>query len=117
MPSAQGQVHTPNGLEAALAPPAFEPTQGHRVGHGQLFGDQRWLGLGIGLGQTRAAGPAVQQALGVGVLGGFKHRLHRPLLNQVPTLHHRHPVGKTPHQVQVVGDHQHRHDGDVGQHK
>jgi hypothetical protein len=31
------------------------------------------------------------------------------LLHQVAALHHRHPVGKAAHQVQVVGDQQHRH--------
>jgi hypothetical protein len=33
------------------------------------------------------------------------------LLHQAAVLHHRHPVGKAAHQVQVVRDHQHRHAG------
>ena len=51
---------------------------------------------------------AVDQLAGVGMLGRLHHLEHGPLLHQHPALHHRHPVGEAPHQVQVVGDHQHR---------
>ena len=35
--------------------------------------------------------------------------LHQTLLHNVPVFHDHHPVGKFAHQVQVMGDHQHRH--------
>ncbi len=34
---------------------------------------------------------------------------HSALLHQQTALHHRHPVGKAAHQVQIVRDQQHRH--------
>ena len=54
---------------------------------------------------------AVKQLARVGVLRVGKQMRGVGLLNDVAVLHHRHAVGKAAHQVQVMGDEQHRHAG------
>ena len=49
--------------------------------------------------------------LRIGMLRPPDHLRGRPLLHQHALLHHRHAVGETAHQVQVVGDEKQRHAG------
>ena len=53
--------------------------------------------------------PAGQQLPGVSVLGMAKHLRHGAVLDDPALLHHRHTVGETAHQIEIVGDQQHRH--------
>src|SRR3546814_4608109 len=44
----------------------------------------------------------------VGVVRCREHRLARPLLDDLPEIHDRHPVGEVVHHRQVVADQDHR---------
>jgi hypothetical protein len=59
------------------------------------------VGLALGLGG--------QQHAGVDVLGTREDLGRRTGLDDQPLLHHRDPVGDPPHDVEVVGDEEHRH--------
>ena len=41
----------------------------------------------------------------------LEHLLHWSVLDHMALLHDRHAIGKASHQIQVVGDHQHRRPG------
>ena len=47
---------------------------------------------------------AGEQASGIGVGGGGEHPRHRPFLDHLARVHHRHPVAEPGHHAEVVGD-------------
>ncbi len=94
----------------ALAKPAAHPGNRQRIRHPQIPGLQDGGSSRIGPALHHVAcRPAVYQFAGVGMLRLVEHLRHRPGLHNASVLHHGNAVGKAPHQVQVMGDQEHRH--------
>ena len=54
-------------------------------------------------------GLGFEQRAGIGVAGGVEQRLGLGRLDHAAGMHHRHPIGETPDDAEVMGDEQHRH--------
>ena len=108
--SPDGKADLINGDKSTRFEPTSPARQSGAVTDPQVFhlGHQRGLGLHI---SQMALGSAVHQFAGVGVLRLLEHLLHRSLFHHMPLFHHRYPIGKALHQIQVVGDHQNRRPG------
>ena len=97
--------------KAAFFKPPTPAWQRHGVIHFHILGfQQRWTNI-CSRFEGVAARHAVNELAGVGVLGMRKHLGNTTRLHQVAVLHHRNPIGKFAHQVQVMGNHQNRHAG------
>lgn len=96
------------GLHLALAPQLAWTARMERAARQCMGRVGRRSREGNPAGSARRLWTATgrEQRLGVGVVGAAKDGLHPANLDQLPTVHHPHPVGEVAHHRQIVGDEQ-----------